>query len=65
MAGQAIANKFRSYIQYSKMSVWTFIGSAPGPDTDIRPVSLEPAWPEGGPLENKFSEKWPIAKLPK
>jgi hypothetical protein len=47
------------------LSVWTFIGSAPGPDTDIRPVSLEPAWPEGGPLGNYFPENWPGAKLPK
>ncbi len=46
------------------LSVWTFIGSAPGPDTDIRPVSLEPAWLEGGPLRNNFPSKWPVAKLP-
>jgi hypothetical protein len=25
--------------------VWHSIGSAPGRDTDLRPVSLEPAWP--------------------
>ncbi len=46
------------------LSVWTSIVSAPGPDTDMRPVSLERAWPEGGPLENNFSEKWPVAKSP-
>ncbi len=47
------------------MSVWPFIGSAPGPDTDIRPVSLEPTWPEEGPLGNYFPDNWPVAKLPK
>ncbi len=47
------------------LSVWTSIDSAPGPDTDMRPVSLEPAWSEGGPLGSNFPEKWPVAKLPK
>jgi hypothetical protein len=28
------------------VSVWTFIGSAPGHDRDLRPVSLEPEWPK-------------------
>jgi hypothetical protein len=46
------------------LSVWTFIGSVPGPDTVMRPVSLEPVWPGGGPLRNNFPEKWPVAKLP-
>jgi hypothetical protein len=46
------------------LSVWTFIGSVPGPDTVMRPVSLEPVWPGGGPLRDNFPEKWPVAKLP-
>jgi hypothetical protein len=32
--------------------------------TVMRPVSLEPVWPGGGPLRNNFPEKWPVAKLP-
>ncbi len=44
------------------MCVWHSIGSAPGHDTDLRPVSLEPAWPEPANLRKKFPEKWPVAK---
>ncbi len=56
--------KLKNLIYNQKcLSVWTFIGSTPGPDTDTRPVSLEPAWLEGRPLGNNFSEKWPVAKL--
>ncbi len=43
------------------LSVRTFIGPAPGPDTTMRPVSLEPALPEGdyrGIILPK-SEQWP------
>jgi hypothetical protein len=42
--------------------VWHSIGSAPGRDTDLRPVSLEPAWPEPAILGKNFPEKWPVAK---
>ncbi len=47
------------------LCVWPFIDSAPGHHTDMRPVSLEPARPEGAPLGKTFAEKWPVAKLPK
>ncbi len=42
--------------------VWHSIGSAPGRETDLRPVSLEPAWPEPAILGKNFPEKWPVAK---
>jgi hypothetical protein len=45
--------------------VWHSIGSAPGRDTDLIPVSLEPVWPEPAILGKNFPEKWPVAKLPK
>jgi hypothetical protein len=47
------------------LPVWHSIDSAPGLDTDLRPVSLEPAWPEPALLGKNFPEKWPVAKLPK
>jgi hypothetical protein len=47
------------------LSVWHYIDSAPGCDTDLRLVSLEPAWPEPAILGKNFSEKWPMAKLSK
>ncbi len=43
--------------------VWPAIDSAPGHHTDMRPVSLEPVWPEGVSSEKIFLEKWPVAKL--
>jgi hypothetical protein len=47
------------------LSVWHSIDSAPGRDTDLKPVPLEPAWPEPAILGKNFPEKWPVAKLPK
>jgi hypothetical protein len=47
---------------YRCVCVWHSIGSAPGRDTDLRPVSLEPAWPEPAILGKNFPEKWPVAK---
>jgi hypothetical protein len=43
------------------MSVWTSIGSAPGPDTDMRLVSLEPAWLKGDNCGIIFpkNDHWP------
>jgi hypothetical protein len=54
------------YYPYSVcLSVWQSIGSAPGRDADLRPVSLEPASSEPNILGKDFPEKWPLAKLPK
>ncbi len=36
----------------------------PGHDRDLRPVSLEPQWPEVETFEKISPEKWPMAKLP-
>ncbi len=47
------------------MSVWPPFFSAPGRDRNSRPVSLGPVWPEECPSKKNFSEKWPVAKLPK
>ncbi len=44
--------------------VWHSIGSAPGHDTNLRPVSLEPSGPEPAIFKKYFPEKWPVAKLP-
>ncbi len=44
--------------------VLTLTGSAPGHDRTLRPVSLEPAWPEVETFEKNFPEKWPVTKLP-
>ncbi len=44
--------------------VWQSIGSAPGHDRVLRPVSLEPLWPKVETFEKNFLEKWPVAKLP-
>ncbi len=41
----------------------TAIDSAPGYHTDVRPVSLDPVWPEKGTQGKNFLEKWPVAKL--
>ncbi len=51
-------------IYYPFLSVWHCIGLAPGPDTDLRPVSLEPAWSEPAILGRNFPEKRPVVKLP-
>jgi hypothetical protein len=54
------------YIIISKsMFVWQAIGSAPGHQRDLRPVSLEPVWPEVETFEKNFAEKWPVDKLSK
>jgi hypothetical protein len=42
--------------------VWHSIGSAPGRDTNLRPVSLEPLGLEPAIFEKKFPEKWTVAK---
>ncbi len=44
--------------------VWPLIGSAPGHDRNMRPVSIEPLWPEVETFEKKIPSKWPMAKLP-
>jgi hypothetical protein len=46
------------------LCVWSAIDSAPGHDTDMRPVSLDSIGPEDVEGENFFSEKWTVAKLP-
>jgi hypothetical protein len=46
------------------MCVWHFIDSAPGHNTDLKPVSSEPVWHGGGHRVKNFCEKWPVAKLP-
>ncbi len=51
--------------KYVCLFVCTAIDSAPGSATDLRPVSLEPVWPEGVQREKFFHEKWPVAELPK
>ncbi len=43
------------------LSVWQSIGSAPGHDKDLRPVSLEPVGPQVESRGNNFSQKWPVA----
>jgi hypothetical protein len=59
----------QNYLYYNILilcvSVWPAIDSAPGGHIGSRPVSLEPVWPEGVQREKVFSEKWPVAKLPK
>jgi hypothetical protein len=47
------------------LSVCPAINSAPGHDRDMRPVSLEPEGPDGVQREQNFTEKWPVAELPK
>jgi hypothetical protein len=42
--------------------VWHSIGLAPGRDTNLRMVSLEPSRPEPAIFEKNFPEKWPVAK---
>jgi hypothetical protein len=44
---------------------WPLIGSAPGHHRNMRPVSIEPEWPEVETFGKNFPEKWPVAKLPK
>ncbi len=46
------------------LSVWHSIDSAPGPDTDLIPVSLEPDWSEPNILGTNFPENLSVAKLP-
>jgi hypothetical protein len=47
------------------MSVFTTKDSAPGSDTVLRTVSLEPVGPEGVQREQNFPEKWPVDWLSK
>ncbi len=47
------------------LCVWPLVGSAPGHDKNMRPVSIEPEWPEVETFEKNFPEKWSVAKLPK
>jgi hypothetical protein len=45
------------------LSVSTFIVSIPEHDTDLRPISLEPEWPQEKTFENNFPEKWAVRKM--
>jgi hypothetical protein len=47
------------------MSVCPAIDSAPGHNRKMRPLSLEPEGPDGVQSGQNFTEKWPVAKLPK
>jgi hypothetical protein len=50
------------------LSVCSAIDSAPGYHryhTNMRPVSLNPVWPERWTYEKNFLEKWPVAEIPK
>jgi hypothetical protein len=44
--------------------VWPLIDLVPQHDRNMRPVSIEPEWPEVETFEKNFPEKWPVAKLP-
>ncbi len=43
------------------LCIWPAIASAPGGHTNLRPVSLEPVWPEGCHQGKNFlkSDQWP------
>jgi hypothetical protein len=43
--------------------VWQSIGSTPGHDRDLRPVSLEPVWLQVQTFEKNLPEKWPISAM--
>jgi hypothetical protein len=48
--------KYLYYNTYS-VCVWHSIGSAPGRDTNLRPVSLEPSGSEPAIFQKNFPEK--------
>ncbi len=50
------------YIIIFCVYVWHSIGSVPGRDTNLRPVSLEPLGLEPEIFLKNFPEKWPVAK---
>ncbi len=63
--GSVARGNDRAVMSCYDLFVCTAIDSTPRSATVLRPVSLEPVWPEGVQREKIFPEKWPVAELPK